>query len=80
MEAGRRGHGSRSGKPSPAELVAAYVAGVVRNHPFVDGNKRTGCMLGAGFLHPRRAACCGMVGRGAGKQPSRLSGKNGRLA
>ena len=38
------------GKPSPAELAAAYVAGIVRNYPFVDGNKRTGFMLGAGFL------------------------------
>jgi death-on-curing protein len=23
---------------------------VVKNHPFIDGNKRTGFMLGAGFL------------------------------
>jgi death-on-curing protein len=38
------------GKPAMPELAAAYVAGIVRNHPFVDGNKRTGFMLGAGFL------------------------------
>lgn len=38
------------GKPSMPELAAAYVAGIVRNHPFVDGNKRTGFILGAGFL------------------------------
>ena len=24
------------------ELAAAYTAGIIRNHPFVDGNKRTG--------------------------------------
>lgn len=38
------------GKPEMAELAASYAAGVVRNHPFIDGNKRTGFMLGAGFL------------------------------
>ena len=32
-----------------AELAAAYTAGIVKNHPFLDGNKRTGFMLGAGF-------------------------------
>jgi len=32
------------------KLAAAYVAGLVRNHPFVDGNKRTGFMLGYIFL------------------------------
>lgn len=29
------------GKPDAAELAAAYAYGLVRNHPFVDGNKRT---------------------------------------
>ena len=38
------------GKPSMAEMAAAYSVGVVKNHPFLDGNKRTGFMLGAGFL------------------------------
>jgi death-on-curing protein len=37
-------------KPGLAELAASYAAGVVKNHPFLDGNKRTGFMLGAGFL------------------------------
>src|SRR5439155_2244740 len=32
------------------QLAAAYVAGIVRNHPFVDGNKRTGFMAGYIFL------------------------------
>lgn len=31
-------------------LAAAYVYGIVRNHPFVDGNKRTGLMVGYDFL------------------------------
>ena len=38
------------GKPTLAEMAAAYAAGVVKNHPFLDGNKRTGFMLGAAFL------------------------------
>jgi len=38
------------GQPSIAELAASYASGVVKNHPFLDGNKRTGFMLAAGFL------------------------------
>ena len=38
------------GKPGMPEMAAAYTAGIVKNHPFLDGNKRTGFMLGAGFL------------------------------
>lgn len=38
------------GTPAMADLAAAYAAGVVKNHPFLDGNKRTGFMLAAGFL------------------------------
>ena len=37
------------GKPTMAEMAAAYAAGIVKN-PFLDGNKRTGFMMGAGFL------------------------------
>jgi death on curing protein len=33
-----------------AVLAASYAAGIVLNHPFVDGNKRTGFMLAATFL------------------------------
>ncbi len=29
------------GDPDIAELAAAYAFGIARNHPFVDGNKRT---------------------------------------
>ncbi len=36
--------------PTIADMAAAYAAGIVKNHPFLDGNKRTGFMLGAGFL------------------------------
>jgi len=32
------------------ELAMLYTAGIVQNHPFVDGNKRTGFVVGALFL------------------------------
>jgi death-on-curing protein len=31
-------------------LAAKYVSGLVQNHPFVDGNKRTGFVVGVLFL------------------------------
>ena len=31
-------------------LAAAYCAGVIKNHPFVDGNKRTGVLCAIVFL------------------------------
>ncbi len=31
-------------------LAAAYCAGVVKNHPFIDGNKRTGVLSAIAFL------------------------------
>lgn len=37
-------------KPTFMQLAAAYTYGIVRNHPFVDGNKRTGFLAGAAFL------------------------------
>ena len=32
------------------KLAAKYTAGIVQNHPFVDGNKRTGFVVGVLFL------------------------------
>lgn len=31
-------------------LATAYTTGLVRNHPFIDGNKRTGFVVGVLFL------------------------------
>lgn len=31
-------------------MAAIYTAGIVQNHPFVDGNKRTGFVIGILFL------------------------------
>jgi death-on-curing protein len=38
------------GKPTLFELAAAYAAGIVKNHPFLDGNKRAGFMAAYIFL------------------------------
>lgn len=32
------------------QMAASYATGIILNHPFVDGNKRTGFMLAATFL------------------------------
>jgi death on curing protein len=32
------------------EMAALYTTGIVRNHPFIDGNKRTGFVAGVLFL------------------------------
>ena len=32
------------------DMATAYTAGIVRNHPFVDGNKRPGFVVGILFL------------------------------
>jgi len=37
-------------EPDLAELAASYAFGLVRNHPFIDGNKRTGFVAARTFL------------------------------
>jgi death on curing protein len=39
-----------SGDPDVAALAAAYGFGIARNHPFVDGNKRTAAVVAETFL------------------------------
>ncbi len=36
--------------PSLYDLAASYCVGVIKNHPFVDGNKRTGLLAANAFL------------------------------
>ena len=38
------------GEPDISDLAAAYASGIIRNHPFVDGNKRTAFMAAYVFL------------------------------
>jgi len=37
--------------PDAAELAATYAFGIARNHPFVDGNKRTAEVISEMFLN-----------------------------
>ncbi len=39
------GFGDNEFYPSPAEKAAAIFESIVKNHPFIDGNKRTGYYL-----------------------------------
>ena len=38
------------GQPGMAEFAAAYASGLVRNHPFIDGNKRAAFLAVGMFL------------------------------
>ncbi len=38
------------GKLDFADLAAAYASGVARNHPFIDGNKRTAWVVAETFV------------------------------
>ncbi len=38
------------GKPTVFDLAASYGFGLVKNHPFVDGNKRVGFIVAVVFL------------------------------
>lgn len=43
-------HLAEYGQPDAFALAAAYACGIIRNHPFVDGNKRTGFLAAYVFL------------------------------
>ena len=38
------------GMPTVFDLAAAYALGIMQNHPFIDGNKRTGFLAAYVFL------------------------------
>jgi len=38
------------GDPDAAALAATYAYGIARNHPFIDGNKRTAAVVSETFL------------------------------
>ena len=62
-------------KPSVFDLAAAYAMGIIHNHPFVDGNKRTGFLAAYIFLAlngwelgaPEAAAAAVVLDLAAGK-------------
>lgn len=39
------------GQEDLIELAALYAAGIMRNHPFIDGNKRAGFLAAYAFLY-----------------------------
>ena len=43
-------HYAYADTPDLIEMATVYTAGIVRNHPFADGNKRTGFVVGILFL------------------------------
>jgi death on curing protein len=43
-------HFAYAESPDIVDMAAAYTGGIVRNHPFLDGNKRTGFVVGILFL------------------------------
>jgi death-on-curing protein len=45
-----RQHYTYGDSPDVVELAAICTAGIVRDHPFVDGNERTGFVIGILFL------------------------------
>ncbi len=45
-----RNRASYDDQASVLDLAAAYTSGLTQNHPFVDGNKRTGFIVGVLFL------------------------------
>ena len=53
-----RQHAAYAGDPDLVDLATAYTAGILRNHPFVDGNKRTGFIVGVLFLELNGVRFC----------------------
>jgi len=45
-----RQHSAYGSAADIVAIAAVYAAGIVRNHPFLDGNKRTGFVVGILFL------------------------------
>ena len=45
-----RQHYVDANSPGIIQMAGLYTAGIVRNHPFVDGDKRTGFVTGILFL------------------------------
>ena len=46
----RPAHLAEYGDPDAADLAAAYASGIVKNHAFIDGNKRTAWVTARVFL------------------------------
>ena len=58
LERLRQLHAYGTPPPTLFELAAAYAHGIVRNHPFIDGNKRAGFMAAYVFLGANNRELC----------------------
>lgn len=54
VSAPRQSFGGEYLHPTPASMAAAYLFHLVKNHPFVDGNKRAGALSCLLFLYKNR--------------------------
>jgi death-on-curing protein len=69
-----RQHYAYADSPEIVEMASLYAAGIVRNHPFIDGNKRAGfvvCILflelnGFNFVASEEDATQAVLGLAAG--------------
>lgn len=48
--AAQSGHGEKYFHESLTQMASAYIFHIIKNHPFIDGNKRTGMISGMLFL------------------------------
>ena len=64
------------GSPGLADLAAAYAAGIARNHPFVDGNKRTAWVVAEVFVELNGAE---IAADDAGAYEAQLALAEGRI-
>lgn len=49
-----RQHHAYASAPDIIGMAAIYTAAIIHNHPFIDGNKRTGFVVGIVFLELNR--------------------------
>ena len=71
-------HLARYGNPSVWELAAACCEGILQNHPFADGDKRTGLLVARAFLfkngyrlEPEEAETVAVIHQVAAGEPGR---------
>ncbi|HMP71893.1 MAG TPA: type II toxin-antitoxin system death-on-curing family toxin [Kiritimatiellia bacterium] len=71
------------GAPSLFDMAAAYASGIIRNHPFLDGNKRAGLVAAGLFIElngyqlecPEEEALLNTLALAAGEMEEEAYGK-----
>ena len=75
----RARHRAADAPPDAADLAASYGYGIVSNHPFVDGNKRTGFVAG-GHVPSAERPCLRSCGSGCGDDLRAARGRGAHRA